>query len=56
MSHIGSLGASENAVSQGSQMNQIATIASVPSGAVTLLQDDLDAAGVFLAAEKSGAT
>jgi site-specific recombinase XerD len=37
-------------------MNQIATIASVPAGAVTLLQDDLDAAGVFLSAEKSDAT
>jgi len=37
-------------------MNQIATIASVSPGAMTLFRDDMDAAGAFLAAEKSTAT
>jgi site-specific recombinase XerD len=37
-------------------MNQIAVIAPAPSGAITLIQDDLDAAGTYLAAEKSTAT
>jgi site-specific recombinase XerD len=38
------------------RMNQVATIASAPPGALTLFRDDMDAAGAFLSAEKAAAT